>query len=197
MKFSHYLRACLAVMASGAIGCDNVATIWRNQTASLGGEPAGQRGVFQVVIINNTPFSAAFTMGVYDATDRNSAPSTIQFGPEVDRSIPGNASSDIFDIACARTLSIGGAEMLAFMRRNLSEEAFEAVDNGSLIEGVELFALQEDGGRSSAGFAEGRNLLLGVDFLCNSLVVVRLEFSDVGEKPFRIEYDVILSETTR
>jgi hypothetical protein len=197
MKFSHRFLAYLAIATSGAISCDNATVIWWNQTASLGGESAGRRGLFQVLIINNTPFSAAFTIGVYDPIDRNSAPSTLQFGPELDLSLPGNTSSDIFDVACARTLSIGGAEMLEFMRRNLDEEAFEAADNTSLIEGVEFFAEQEDGELSSAGFADGRDLLLGVDFLCNSLVIIRLEFSDVGEKSFRVDYDVILSETTR
>jgi hypothetical protein len=197
MKFSYQLWMCLTIGTLGAISCDDAAVIWRNQTASLGGEPAGQRGLFRVLIINNTPFSPAFTVGVYEPTDRNSVPSALQFGPEVNRLLPGDTASDIFDVACARTFSVGGAEMLAFMRRNLDEEAFEVVDNGSFIEGVEFFAPQEDGEPSSAGLADGRDLLLGVDFLCNSLVIIRLEFSDVGEKPFRVEYDVIPSETTR
>ena len=57
------LGTVLAI-AGGSAGC-NIENLL-NQTASFGGDTAGQRSSFTYVVINNTPFRAIFTAGAYD-----------------------------------------------------------------------------------------------------------------------------------
>ena len=46
----------------------------------MGGRTAGGRGTVQIVVINNTPYRAVFTVGLYDQTDPGFAPAFEQFG---------------------------------------------------------------------------------------------------------------------
>ncbi len=66
VRFSAYrwivLGACPVTLALLA-GCFGGAEVLFNQTASLGGGSVGARGDVQVLVINNTPFKAAFVTG--------------------------------------------------------------------------------------------------------------------------------------
>lgn len=47
------------------------------------------------------------------------------------------------------------------------------------------------------GSANAFEASLGVDFNCNSIVILRLEPSDVGDAAFRVDFEVVPAESTR
>lgn len=169
-----------------------------NLTAPFGGNVAGGRGQVQIVFINNTPHRAVFTFATYDQTDQSSEPDFRQFGHDEDGLIlEGDGTSPIGSLDCARVFSIGGPRMLALIAENLPDAPL--ADEAS-IEGVEFFSVpDEDSGAApvSQGKSPPFEALLGVDFPCNALLIVRLEIDDLGPAPFRVDFEMIPSRSTR
>ena len=91
-------------MIAAVGGCTE---LWRNQTASLGGDQAGDRGTIRAVFINNTPHRAVFTSGTYDQLDSGTRPDFVQFSADGDLTLDGDTSSDIGALDCARVFAIG------------------------------------------------------------------------------------------
>ena len=189
---------------AGATGCIDLLA---NQTASLGGSTAGDRGQIQVAIINNTPYLAVLTVGTYDQLDRFSEPYFRQFSvrenPDTgEPRLEPNSSLGIFYLECGRVFSVGGPDLLELIDVNLpdtavQEEAFiQGVDFYSLVEGDEE---EEDVGEPDEliGSAPPLEAWLGVDFPCNALLILHLELDDFGPEPFRIDFELIPSESTR
>lgn len=163
-----------------------------NLIASFGGGRAGDRGQIRVTIINNTPHRAVLTMGTFDQTDQDSRPDIAQFTlDDAPPTLDPNDSSDIVFLNCGRTLSIGGPSLLARIRSELDAQS---VDPTALVEGVDFFedGASGDGGAPVAlGAALPLELLLGLEFTCDSILVFRLEINDPGPEPFRIDFEVI------
>jgi hypothetical protein len=185
----------LAVLALAG-GCGE---LFANLTASLGGGTAGLRGDVRVLLINNTPYRAVVTFGTYDQTDEESQPAFGQFGPEdSDVTLDGNAESDIITLSCGRVFSIGSAPLLDLIEENLPDAT---VIEEAFVVGVEFYTVPEDGADDAEPALEGTapafEALLGVDFPCNSLLIIRLEFDGLGPDSFRIDFEMIPSETTR
>ena len=187
--------AALFIAIVGVGGCGETFT---HLTASFGGDDAGDRGAVRVLFINNTPHRAVFTFGSYDQTDPSSQPDFEQFGSDDDGlTLEGDSESAIGSINCARVFSIGGPRLLALIQENLPDAELEAE---ALIEGVGFFRTdpQDEGGEAvSKGKAPPFEALLGVDFPCNALLIFRLEIDDLGSDPFRIDFELIPSESTR
>lgn len=169
-----------------------------NLTAPLGGDVAGGRGRVQIVFINNTPYRAVFTFATYDQTNPSSEPDFRQFShDESGLILEGDSTSPIGALDCGRVFSIGGARMLALITENLPDapQADEA-----FIEGVEFFSIP-DGDSAAAPVSQGKappfEALLGVDFPCNALLIIRFEVDDLGPTPFRVDFEVIPSASTR
>lgn len=189
----------LTLVVPGIAGCGEV---FVNLTASLGGDWAGQRGTVRVLFINNTPHRAVFTFGSYDRTDQFSQPDFAQFGlSEFGATLDGDSSSQIISIECARVFSIGGPGLLTLIEQNLSEVS---LDDDAFVEGAEFFSIPSDGADSddsgdpvNEGSAPPFEALLGVDFPCNALLIIRFEFDDLGPDPFRVDFELIPSESTR
>ena len=182
------------IAASGG-GCGEA---WVNLTASFGGNTAGQRGGFGVLFINNTPHRVVCTIGSYDQTDPLSEPDFDEFdlndrGPVLE----GNTASGILPFECARVFSIGGPKLLGLIHANLPDA--ELSDEAD-IEGIEFFNIDPDNPEAapaSEGKAAPFEVLLGVDFLCNSLLIMRLETNDAGAEPFRVDFELIPAESDR
>ena len=168
------------------------------RTASFGGDVAGGRGQIQVVFINNTPYRAVFTVATYDQTDQFSEPDFRQFGQDDEGLIlEGDTTSGIGSLECARAFSIGGPRMLALIAENLPDATLE---EEATIEGVEFFSVPDDGSAAapvSQGKAPPFEALLGEDFPCNALLIIYLEIDDLGPAPFRVDFELIPSESTR
>ena len=167
-----------------------------NLTASFGGATAGGRGEVQVLFINNTSHRAVFTVGTYDQTDPDDEPDFSQFGHDDGGLIlEGDAGSPIGSLDCARVFSIGGPRMLALVEENVSDEDLLTE---ALIEGVEFFSVDGDDEAAapvSEGTAPAFEALLGVDFPCSALLIIRFEEDEPGS--FRIDFELIPSESNR
>ncbi len=174
-----------------------------NLTTSLGGSTGGARGTVRVLFINNTPHRAVFTYGTLDQTDQFSQPDFRQFGvDETSRNLDGNSESSIrpadgqSPLFCARVFSIGSPNLRSLIDENL---AGETVIDEALVDGVEFFDIDEDGDSDakSVGFAPPFEALLGVDFPCAALLIIYFELDDLGPVPFRIDFELIPSSSTR
>jgi len=177
-----------------------------NLTAPFGGDVAGSRGQVQIVFINNTPFRAVFTFATYDQTDLSSKPdfrqfSNDQFGLilEGDSTIVIRSLEAEPGLECGRVFSIGGPRMLALIAENLPDAP---IASEALIEGVEFFRVEATTGDAvlapvSQGKSPPFEALLGVDFPCNALLIIRFEIDDLGPAPFRVDFELIPSRSTR
>ena len=179
-----------------------------NWTASLGGNTAGQRGSVRVLFLNETPHRAVFTFGTFDPADQESRPDVEQFGPtDDDPTLDAEATSDIVTLTCGRVVAIGSPQLLDFIAENLSDA--DLIDE-ALVEGISFIDPADDsdadtdgsvddasGSATTAGSALPFEALLGVDFPCESLLILRLEINDPGPAPFRVDFEVIPSASTR
>jgi len=151
------------------------------------------------VFLNNTPYRAVFTFATYDQTDQSSEPDFRQFGHDEDGLIlEGESSSPIGALDCGRVFGIGGPRMLALITENLPDAPLA---DEAFIEGVEFFSVSDDGSDAAVPMTQGKSppfeALLGVDFPCNALLIIRFEIDDLGPDPFRIDFELIPSESTR
>jgi hypothetical protein len=166
---------------------------FRNLTASLGGN-AGQRGDVLVVFINNTDYQPVFTYGTYDQTDADYVPDASQFNI-VDATIEPGEPTEVGSLECGRVFSIGGPRLLDLIGRNLT--AVEP-DPAAMIQGVAFYEgdATEPAEADLVGTAPAFEALLGVDFACESLLIIRFE-PGVAPDEFRIDFELIPSQSTR
>ena len=174
-------------------GC--TADTFRNQTASRGGELAGGSGNIDVIFINNTPHRAVFTYGTYNNTDQFAAPTGGQFvGDAGGATLEGNTFAEAVVLPCDRVFSIGDSELLRLIHENVDEAVFETLDPDVLVEGVAFSSAaleEENADLATEGFAPAVRALLGVDFPCGSVLIIRFEIADLGPAPFRADFEII------
>jgi hypothetical protein len=174
-----------------------------NLFESFGGDVAGDRGGVQVLFLNNTPYRAVLTFGTYDQTDPAFVPDVRQFTlDDADLELGPDGASGIGALDCARVFSVGGSRMLALIAAN--GDAAD-VSSAALVEGAEFYEIPEDDDPDDdvtpepilRGTAAPFEALLGVDFPCNAFLIVRLEQNPPGPNPFRVDFELIPSQTTR
>jgi hypothetical protein len=136
---------------------------------------------------------------MFDPSDQGSEPMFVQFGlGATELALEGGASSPIGSLPCGRVLGIGSPSLIRFIEANLDSASY---DSASLVEGVAFF--QEPLGDdeptepSPEGTAPAFEAQLGVDFPCNALLIVRLEIDDQGPSPYRVDFELIPSESNR
>ncbi|MCP4589707.1 MAG: hypothetical protein GY842_03090 [bacterium] len=182
------LGLAVLLSLSGACDVDNLL----NRTASFGGDTAGQRTTFPYFIINNTPYRAILTAGAYDDLDENTGPQIRQFGADAARPLlEGDSTTGTFTANCARVFAIGTPGLLSIVESNVSADQ---LDSAALVPGVFFSGADldsDDAASATEGVAGPLELRLGVDFACSSMLVISLEFDDVGPNDFRIDYEVI------
>ena len=189
------LVCALALVALGANGCGS----FTHLTATLGGSTAGDRGTLRVILINNTPHRAAFTMGTFDDLDRFSEPVFEQFGvKDREQRLDGDTTSRILSLSCGRVFSVGGERLLDLIARNLPDET--TIDEAT-VEGVRFYETPTDAGDADPvliGEAPSLDALIGEDFGCGSIIVLRFEFDDAApETAFRVDFRVIPAQSAR
>ncbi|MCP4249101.1 MAG: hypothetical protein GY778_18820 [bacterium] len=173
-------------------GCDTATYL--NQTASLGGDVAGSTGPVRVTFINNTPHRAIFTFGTYNNADQFDPPDFGQrIGLATGDTLEGNSSTALVTLSCDRVFSVGDPELLRLIDGNidLGEDLLNA---DALVEGVGFSAAaigEDNASEATEGFAAPVRALLGVDFPCDSIIIVRFEIADVGPAPFRADFEII------
>ncbi len=187
--------AALAAVVLSATGC---AVFDPAVAASLGGDTAGTRGSVRVLFINNTPYRALLTAGTYDPADQTTEPDFVQFSADPTiGTLAGNAQSRILTIDCGRRFAVGSAGLLAAIERNLPDAN---ADEDALLNGVGFSAAaadEDDAGEATEGLAPPVEFTIGEDFICNSLLIVRLEIDDAGDDPFVVDFSYVPSESSR
>jgi len=169
---------------------------WLNQTASLGGGTAGNRGDIGVVVLNNTPYRAVMTLGSYDQASQSFSPDAKQFTLDGATQLDPDSSGGFLSFSCGRVFSLGGPRLLAALSASDSSD----LSPDAMIEGIEFFsvdAANPDAQPVGQGKAAPYEVLLGVDFPCNSLLIFKLEVDEGGPDPFRVDYELLPSSSTR
>jgi len=184
------IAVSITVLLCAAGGCDVDNLL--NQTASFGGDTAGQQSQFSYIVENKTRYRAILTLGAYNDLDQKSAPQFAQFGNDsAGNTLDAGATSDVLSFACARVFSIGTPELVDRIKDHVQAENYET---DALIRGVYFTSGEletEEGALPTTGIAPPFEARLGVDFACDSHLVIRLEVDDVGSDPFRIDFEVI------
>ena len=198
------MSALLVAAVLGLAGCGE---LFLNRTASLGGGTAGSRGTVRILFLNNTPYRAVFTYGSYDQTDEFHQPDFAQYRLHDSlRNLDGDSQSSLGPgepgslITCARVFSIGSPEVLRLVRENRADAT---IREEAMVDGVEFFQIGGVDGTDaeaepvSMGSAPPFEALLGVDFPCGALLIIRFEFDDLGPDPFRIDFELVPAESER
>lgn len=195
MKWVHAINRSLALVVPSISlllgGCGETFT---NLTASLGGSRAGSRGDVRLVFINNTPYRPAFTFGTFDQSDPDFRPDASQFVIDGDEGqfIEPNSSTEVGTFQCARIFSVGSPRLLDLIEANLDVE----IDEAAFVDGVDFY----EGAPENpvlVGSADPFEALLGIDFPCEALLIVYFEENASGTPPFRIDFELIPSSSTR
>jgi hypothetical protein len=199
------LAGLLTLVSLAAFGCFDGFSL-ANQLATFGGAAPGQginsggRGDIDVVFINNTPFRAIFTSAAFDQTDENSVPFFTQFGGDAGNlTLEGDSSSGFLSFPCSRVFSIGSRRMIDLINNTADFDDDNAPIESLLFEGIGFSSAPlgaETADLPTEGFALPMEALIGVDHLCGSTLIIRFEFADFGNFPFRVTLESVIAEDT-
>ena len=207
------LAATLTGLIAIGLGLFACPPTYFNNTATLGGNTPGARGEVQISFVNNTPFRAIFTYGVYDQQDQFSVPQIGQFVVDPDPAnggqgrLEGNSTSEPLVFTCGRTIAVGTEH---FINRVLATDASIGADEQALQPGIAFSDKPLDdpqAGEPTAGMDEdGIAVLQGWEFECGraanpnipndsdnvSLVIITFEVDPTQPDGFRIDFEVVL-----
>ena len=173
------LAACTAL--SGGCLADFVANLTEERSGNV-----------TVIIINNTPYRAAFSFGSYDALDRFPAgPVTLE-----QQRVERYTQTAPIRITCARNTAVGTEE---FIQRSIDvdaddtpgfdPDAFNAVVNFSSAP-----ADSDGAALPTVGTAEGLEVRLGVDYACEDQLVFTFVEDATATGGFRIDFSLLRTE---
>ena len=162
-------------------GCTE-SSLFKNLVAPVTGDVA-------FTFINDTPYRAAFSFGTYNDLDRSPGAVNLQ-----QLRLEAHTTSELVVVPCARNAAIGTE---GFVTRVLATDADDTpeFDADAFHEwvGFSSFPTGSTGaGLADAGYAEGLEVLLGVDFSCGDQLI--FTFVEDGTAPggFRIDFAVLL-----
>lgn len=174
------LALVLAAVLAGQSGC--LTSVFLNQTKELTGDISFQ-------FVNNTPYTAVFSYGTYNAWDHTPGPATLE-----QLRLDPYTSSTVTTVTCRRNAAVGTQEFLtrivdvkADETDTFDADAFSAVVQFSAASSGSIAA-----GMPTAGTAEGQNRLLGVDYSCGDLLVFKFFVDADAPGGFRIDFEDIL-----
>lgn len=172
--------ACLLCLPTGCIG-----NLVFNQSEELSGN-------ITVQVVNNTPFRASFTFGMYDSLEKDPPGAVSLFQQRVE----GNASTTAQTLPCRR---VGGLATERMLQRVLdtngdSAAGFDDAVFGSTINFSSAPPDSDAATLPTEGTAEGMEVRLGVDFTCGDLLIFTFEPDDSAPGGFRVTFSVIEDE---
>ncbi|NLX24045.1 MAG: hypothetical protein GXY55_20540 [Phycisphaerae bacterium] len=180
----------LALVALSVAGCDG--TLFLHLTASLGGTTPGSRGTIKLSFVNNTPYFAVFSFGLYDPLDETGTPIVGQFFADADnpdQRLERYTSSDVYTVQTGRVLSLGDREFIEYARTRST-----GIDTETLAEGILFYdQLTSDPDAQSTllyGF-DGQVLQLGIDFVTGSEIIYTFEPDETQPAGVRVEVEII------
>lgn len=188
---------CLLMGGAAALAalCGSCGAL-RALTTSLGGSTAGGRGIVRVLFMNNTPDQVVFTAGTYDPADETSVPSAVQLvlNATDGTTLAAHSRSGIGTLACARTLSLGSQKLLDLLAANAPN--FSVTPEAG-VAGITFYDTSGGGDPVSVATIPAFDARLGVDFPCGALLIFRFEVNDVGDMPFRVDFELIPAVSPR
>lgn len=186
----------LLILVIGIISPACTPQAYFNNTSSLGGDTPGSRGTVTLAFINNTPYRAIFTYGIYDDQDQNTVPRFAQFAidPDPMKRLEGNTSSPQFTFVCGRQVAIGTQRFIESIKKNKMDTG-SSINQEALNFGVGFSdkpLSDPDADKANMGRIDGTSILQGYEFQCESLVIVRLETVTLSPFKATIEWDIVL-----
>lgn len=175
-----FAAAFLAPLTALTAGCsgDLVANLTEERTGNI-----------SVIIINDTPYRAALTLGGYDALVRD------PFGP-VDVSqqrIEAKTSTTPITLTCTRNTAIGTDALVERMIRTDADDVSGFDDDafGPVVNFSSAPADSEAAALPTVGTAEGLEVRLGVDYACGDELIFTLVEDSAASGGFRIEFRLL------
>jgi len=151
-----------------------------------------RQGDITVLIINNTPYRASFSLGSYDALDRD-PPGAVDF---VQQRVEGHTTAAVITLQCKRNVALGTADLIQRARDTDEDEAAD-FDPDAFSENVNFSSAPADSDLAAsptAGYAEGREVLLGVDYSCGDQLIFTLEEDATAAGGFRVDFYLLPDE---
>lgn len=175
------LLAAMMVFTVG--GCDG---------SFVGNLVEERQGNVRVQFINNTPYRALLSVGSYDDLARFPVGEvTVQ-----QRRVEANTATTVISLACRRNIAVNTSKLIRRIRdtdavsaQNLDEDllsdfiGFSAAPQGSSAESI-----------PTAGTTPGVELLLGVDYTCEDLLILIFHVDPGTPSGFRVEFRLIQDE---
>lgn len=150
----------------------------------------------QVGFVNNTPFRAIFSAGTYDELNSETLPTGF-----LQIRLEGNTASAQAVLACRKSVSVGGAELIRLLTLNQNDPNIPIGDQEALVDGVNFSSAPLGDPLEAApteGKAEGLVLSAGVDFNCartdirqtagTGLIVFTFEQDPAAPGGFRVDF---------
>jgi hypothetical protein len=149
-------------------------------------------GDVTVIVINNTPYRAAFTLGGYDALHRD-PPGDVSLEQQ---RLEAHTTTAPITLTCNRNTAIGTE---ALVQRVIDTEADEAddFDADAFVAVVRFSSAPADSDAAAlptAGTAEGVEVRLGVDYACGDQLIFTLLEDAAAPGGFRVAFELLHSE---
>lgn len=176
------LALVLAVLLAGQGGC--IPSIFLNQTKQ-------RTGNITIQFVNNTPYTAVFSYGTYDAWDNTPGLATLE-----QLRLAPNTSSTPTTVTCRRNAAVGTQDFVNRITL-LGTDTFASFDPDAFSTVVQFSAAptgSSAAGLPTAGTAVGQNRLLGVDYSCGDQLVFKFFVDPDATGGFRIDFDDILDK---
>lgn len=167
----------------GGLGCTK--TLLLNLTKE-------RTGNITVVFVNDTPYTASFSYGTWDAWDKT--PGTVNMQQ---LRLAARTTSDAGTLPCARNMSIGTPEFIARAIATKADESVTDFDPDAFTEVVNFSSGDEGtgtGGLATEGTAAGIEKLLGADYSCADQLIFTFVQDPDAPGGFRIDFEVILDK---
>jgi hypothetical protein len=177
-------KAALRLSALFLLLTAGCGTVLLNQTAE-------RTGNITVMVINNTPYTAAFTYGAWNVWDR-SPPGPVQMQQLV---LAANTSSSPAQATCARNFSLATADFID--RANLVDApadlpSFDPDAYDTLVHFSNIAPASPGAALPTVGTALGDERLLGVDYECGDQLIFTLVEDPDAPGGFRVDFSDII-----
>lgn len=170
------------LLVSLPAGCTS--TFLANQTAPI-------NGTIEIVFINDTPYRASFTYGIFDALDRT-APGDVAMSQTRIEAGQNETPAPVF---CTRSFAIGTSEFInRALQANADKDAGAAFDPDAFSTKVHFSSAPADSPLAAVpivGTAQGVEKLAGVDYNCLDRLIFTFRQDPDAAGGFRIDYQVI------
>ena len=147
-----------------------------------------------VLVVNNTDFRAAFTMGSYNQFELNPATDADWQQPSIEARTTGQ-----FTITCDRVTALGTARLIE--RLVVTDvPTDEVIDEDSFTELINFSSAPADSDAPTAanvGTATGLEVRLGVDYACGDQLIFTLEQDANAPGGFRVDFELLQSRANQ